>query len=91
MNLTEIKNLRVVFGRPYLFRHLGGCDHMIVFKDIRLYDKNSIDADIRRKYPFMVFESKMKRRKCEGCELNFAAFICVGDKLKNGHTSYLCR
>ncbi len=37
MNKLFIKNLRVVFGRPYLFRHLDGCDHMIVFKDLRLY------------------------------------------------------
>jgi hypothetical protein len=55
MNHTELKNLRVVFGRPYLFRHMNGCDHMIVFKDIRLFDKNGIDPDIKKKYPFMVF------------------------------------
>jgi len=64
---------------------------MIVFKDIRLYDKNSIDPDIRKKYPFMVFESKMKKRKCEGCDNSFAVLACVGDKLKHGQTSYLCR
>ncbi len=64
---------------------------MIVFKDIRLYDKNGIDPDIRRKYPFIVFESKMKKRKCEGCENSFAVFVCVGDKLKNGQSSCLCR
>ena len=36
MSKAKIKNLRVVFGRPYLFRHLEGCDHTIVFKDLRI-------------------------------------------------------
>ena len=43
---------------------MGGCDHTIVFKDIKLFDKNGIDPDIKKKYPFMVFESKMKKKKC---------------------------
>jgi hypothetical protein len=41
MSQTELKSLRVIFGRPYLFRHLGGCDHTIVFKDLRLYSRNN--------------------------------------------------
>jgi hypothetical protein len=64
---------------------------MVVFKDIRLYNKNGIDPDIKKKYPFVVFESKMKKRKCEGCESSFASLACVGDKLKNCQNSYLCR
>jgi RNase P subunit RPR2 len=64
---------------------------MIVFKDIRLYEKSGIDPDIRKKYPFTIFEAKMKRKKCEGCENLFANVACVGDKLKNGQTSYLCK
>ena len=36
MGSTKMKELRVIFGRPYLFRHLEGCDHTIVFKDLRI-------------------------------------------------------
>ena len=32
MKKTSIQDLRVIFGRVYLFRHLGGCDHLIIFK-----------------------------------------------------------
>ena len=41
MSNIELKHLRVIFGRPYLFRHIGGCDHMIVFKDIKLFSKEN--------------------------------------------------
>lgn len=33
----------------------------------------------------------MKKKKCEGCEISYATLSCVGDKLKNGQTSYLCQ
>jgi hypothetical protein len=48
MDKTELKNLRVVFGRPYLFRHLDGCDHIITFKDLRLLSENSIIDPIKK-------------------------------------------
>ena len=56
MNNIDIKSLRIVFGRPYLFRHMNGCDHMVVFKDIKLFSKtNGIEPDNKKKYPLMVF------------------------------------
>ena len=48
MNKIKLKNLRVVFGRPYLFRHLEGCDHIIIFKDLRILSEN-YQADIIKK------------------------------------------
>jgi len=32
---TQLLDLEVVFGEPYIFKHLRGCEHLIVFSDIR--------------------------------------------------------
>ena len=65
MGSTKIKELRVVFGRPYLFRHLEGCDHTIVFKDLRILSEGKIADPLRKdRYPLTVFEGRMRRRKC---------------------------
>jgi hypothetical protein len=56
MAKTKIKNLRVVYGRPYLYRHLEGCDHIIIFKDLRILTENQINDPIRKdKYPLAIF------------------------------------
>ena len=56
MAKTKVKSLRVVFGRPYLFRHLEGCDHIIIFKDMHILAENQTSEPIRKdKYPLAVF------------------------------------
>lgn len=65
--------MRVVFGRPYLYRHLDGCDHIIIFKDLRILTENQGTDPLKKdKYPLVVFEARMRRRKCEGCKIKFA-------------------
>ena len=92
MGRVKIKNLRVVFGRPYLYRHLEGCDHIIVFKDLRvLSDTHLPDLVKKERYPLVVFEGRMRRRKCEGCKINFAELVSLSDQLKGGKHLYLCK
>lgn len=69
MKKISLQDLRVIFGEVYIFRHLGGCDHMIVFKEARLFTEGNPLNDILEKwrYPIISFESKMKRKKCDGC------------------------
>lgn len=43
------------------------------------------------KYPITVYESKMKRRKCEGCGVYFCDYAVLGDPHKsNGQNLYVC-
>ena len=37
MKKITFNDLRVIFGEVYLYRHMGGCDHMIVFQEARLF------------------------------------------------------
>lgn len=72
MNDIKLGDLRVIFGHPYLYRHLGGCDHMICFREARIFMKNDEyqhDVVERAVYPYEVFESKMKKKRCDGCQL----------------------
>ena len=39
--LNEIfENIKIQIGKPYVFRHLKKCDHMVVFDQIRLWGKD---------------------------------------------------
>lgn len=88
---VKLKNLRVVFGRPYLYRHLEGCDHVFIFKDLQLLGETQPTLPLKRdKYPLVVFEGRMRRRKCEGCKGKFAEWVSLNDPLKQGKHLYLC-
>ena len=89
METTRLKNLRVEIGRPYVWRHLRGCDHMVVFSEVRLYDSD-IDISLRSEYPINVFQKKINRRRCEGCKKHFAKIVAQVDRNKNGEDLYLC-
>jgi hypothetical protein len=54
MEKTRIEELRVEVGQPYVYRHLEGCDHMLVFNQIRLMDP-SIDLRDSRSYPVNIY------------------------------------
>ena len=91
MSKTKIKSMRVVFGRPYLFRHLDGCDHIIIFKDLRILTENQTNDPTKKdKYPLVVFEGRMRRRKCDGCRIKFAEWVSLNDPLKSGKHLYVC-
>lgn len=32
MESVQMADLRVIFGHPYMYRHLGGCDHIVIFR-----------------------------------------------------------
>ncbi|MCB0369151.1 MAG: hypothetical protein KDD45_06765 [Bdellovibrionales bacterium] len=56
MGKSKLKNLRVVFGRPYTFRHLDGCDHFIIFKDLQILTEYHLSGPVKKEnYPLVVF------------------------------------
>ena len=92
MSKFKLKNLRVVYGRPYLFRHLEGCDHIIIFKDMHiLAEGQGYEPALRSIYPVMAFEGRMRKRKCEGCRSRYADKVSLNDPLKSGKHLYLCK
>ncbi|KAF4527825.1 hypothetical protein B566_EDAN016309 [Ephemera danica] len=42
METTHFQDLTVVFGRPYLYQHLGNCEHIITFVNCSLINRSDI-------------------------------------------------
>lgn len=89
MERTRVEELRVEVGQPYVYRHLLGCDHMIIFNQVRLLD-SATDLRDSREYPINIYEKKLKRRRCDGCDRKFATLIVLDDRMKNGEHGYYC-
>lgn len=56
---------------------------MIMFNQVHLLD-TSRDLKDERCYPLLIFEKKLRRKKCEVCEKRFAKLISLYDSMKNG-------
>lgn len=49
METTTMSSLNIRVGRPYVYQHMGNCEHIIMFSDIRLLD--SKDPTRRSDFP----------------------------------------
>eukprot|EP00826_Nyctotherus_ovalis_P045939 TRINITY_DN5132_c0_g1_i3.p1 TRINITY_DN5132_c0_g1~~TRINITY_DN5132_c0_g1_i3.p1 ORF type:complete len:417 (-),score=84.97 TRINITY_DN5132_c0_g1_i3:115-1365(-) len=88
MQNTQWRDLSVRLGVPYLFRHRSECDHVFAVHDIRRADVE--DPGSVKHYPFLVFQSKMKRFLCTVCTTQHAKFICKNDRLAPEKPLYIC-
>lgn len=77
METTNIANITCQIGTPYLFMHQGSCQHLLVVTDIRM--PSSVDVDCRKMYPLIVFQGKLRRRKCFLCDTYTAAHVTYDD------------
>lgn len=66
MEKTRLEDLRIEVGQPYVFRHLQGCDHMLIFNQVRLFDP-TMDLRDSREYPVNIYEKKLRRKRCDAC------------------------
>jgi len=85
---TKWQDINIRLGVPYLFRHKSECDHIFAINDIRM--ANDEDMGNMKQYPFLVFQSKMKRLLCTVCSMQHAKFICKDDRLAPEKPLYIC-
>ncbi|WKX92620.1 hypothetical protein Q1695_010558 [Nippostrongylus brasiliensis] len=64
MNTTRIIDLKCRLGAPYLYVHVGGCEHLISFNNIALRDEHHPVGS----YPFPIYERNSRRIACAGCK-----------------------
>ncbi|XP_047097383.1 snRNA-activating protein complex subunit 3-like isoform X1 [Schistocerca piceifrons] len=62
MEKTKVTDLCLRFGRPYVFVHMGNCEHLIVFRTARLLHET--DCLQSAKYPLY---TSLFRRQCKTC------------------------
>eukprot|EP01132_Coremiostelium_polycephalum_P004059 gene4059-5081_t len=88
MDVTTFDMLQISIGEKYVYCHQGNCEHIIVFEQLRLVNKN--DQRLISKYPIIQFQMKLRRRKCKVCEIYPAKFVTIGDKMVDETPYFFC-
>jgi hypothetical protein len=72
--------LRLGAGAANLYSHQGGCEHLLSFQDVRLFDAGC-DPPLRRHYPFRLCPPQhMIIRDCEVCGARVAKKVTYDDR-----------
>ncbi|EFN60081.1 hypothetical protein CHLNCDRAFT_133386 [Chlorella variabilis] len=81
--------LRLGSGAANLYCHQGGCEHLLTFMDVRLFDA-ACDPPLRRHYPFRITPPQhLVMRDCEVCGGRVAKRITYDDRAAP-HTPFFC-
>ncbi|XP_039270721.1 snRNA-activating protein complex subunit 3-like [Styela clava] len=81
-------DLDLCLGSPYLYMHQGNCEHVIIFKDIRLL--HSDDCQSRSNYPLSISRAKFKSFICKVCNFFVATWLTRNDELSDEDPSFFC-
>jgi hypothetical protein len=87
MNTTPIDHIVMRMGETCLFRHIGHCDHLFVFRNVRLPNA----GDKRSDFPRRTFLAQERALLCDVCSRAPARLAVYGDTLCPFHPTVLCR
>ena len=91
MNMTKLNELDIRLGIRYLYCHLNGCcEHAVYFVDIRLHHP-IMDSMLKSDYPKVIFQTKMKRRRCYICNAWSGRYLVFGDRLADMNPCLYCQ
>lgn len=79
MSLENVKfnDLTIRLGCPYLYRHMGDCEHLLVFQWLRMWNPH-IDRNTYSSYPRVSWTKSKLQEKCAFCTVNAAKFKVKG-------------
>ncbi|KAG0272933.1 small nuclear RNA activating complex, polypeptide 3 [Linnemannia exigua] len=89
MHDTKIQDLAIRLNQPYLFVHQGDCEHILMFRDLRLFSQRHDDLN-RLSYPLQIFKGKSTSHMCRMCKINKAFYVTVDDRLAGETPCYFC-
>ena len=84
---TKWNDLKIRLNTPYLFVHLGGCEHVFTISNIRaasLSDENKLFL------PRISQALRVRRRKCRICEIYAGTKMLINDKLMPENPCIIC-
>lgn len=81
-------DLNLCLGCPYLYVHQGNCEHIMIFKDIRLL--HPMDCMSRSSYPIAMSRSRTKSEACKVCDHLHAKWMTTNDELSDQNPSFFC-
>ncbi|KAL5233075.1 hypothetical protein ACI65C_000485 [Semiaphis heraclei] len=74
---TQILDLEVCIGQPYVYQHLGRCEHLFIFNEINVAKPN--DCLGQNNYPRVISVAKDKLKNCIYCSKNIASIVMLND------------
>jgi hypothetical protein len=83
-----IGDLSIRLNSFYYYVHHGDCTHVLVFKEIRML--GSHDCLNRKAYPLLIYQPRIKIRKCGVCDIYAAKHVTYGDKLAPENPFFFC-
>ncbi|KAI8359344.1 snRNA-activating protein of 50kDa MW C terminal-domain-containing protein [Mortierella sp. GBAus27b] len=89
MHETLIQDVKIRVNHPYLFVHQGNCEHIVMFRDLRLFSHQHDDLN-RNSYPLQTFQERTRKRACQMCNGRRASFVTVNDRLAGQSPCYFC-
>lgn len=72
---TQLLDLEVRIGEPYIFQHLGRCEHLFIFNEINFAQTN--DCLGKSNYPRIISIAKEKLKNCLFCNKCIANIVMV--------------
>jgi len=74
---TQLLDLEVCIGQPYVYQHLGRCEHLFIFNEISI--AKSTDCLGQTNYPRIISVAKDKLKNCIFCLKNIANVVMLND------------
>ena len=87
MAVTRFADISFRLGYPYLYVHQGDCEHLIVFKDMRVVLSSKISP---YDYPKLKPIAKRLQVKCELCCVNVACWTTRDNERTVTDPSFFC-
>ncbi|CAH8477849.1 unnamed protein product [Heterobilharzia americana] len=66
MESVNLEDLCICVGKPYFFVHQGNCEHMIIFSDVRLIDRDSCQSESA--FPMLTGRCNLRVLHCFVCK-----------------------
>ncbi|RCH79718.1 small nuclear RNA activating complex, polypeptide 3, partial [Rhizopus stolonifer] len=89
MTSVLFKDMAIHLDRPFAFLHGDGCEHMFIFKDLRLISPNEYKNE--DEFPRTIGTIRFVRYKCSMCTIYPSAYVTTGDVLSGCSPCYFCK
>ncbi|XP_050434927.1 snRNA-activating protein complex subunit 3-like [Adelges cooleyi] len=74
---TQLLDLEVCIGQPYIYQHLGRCEHLFIFNDISFAQTN--DCLGQNNYPRIVSTAKDRLKNCIFCNKCMSSIVMISE------------